>query len=399
MQPLTALVRRSLLTVLPGTAPRRYRMLRTIKHFAWQQSDPAERRWTEGRHRTHVLARVAARQSALYGPNSAEVMGELSADQAEHRAALVSALAAGEAHCALGLAGGLYWFWYRMGRIGEGLGFLHAALDAVVADHLAPERRQFARATAGVASLTYLTGNRPAASDAARESAAAWAAAGDRAEAARLSAWCGYFLSMDGDHDAGLDLVRDSAATARALGSGFAEADARMVLGMLLRNHGRPLEARGELVTAIAIAERIGNRWSVGSSTWALMKSAMDAGDVDAAMSAARDMQSVLEVDGDVTSWLVLMHHRRGPGWRRAPRGGRRARGGGAVTGRPDRVPARGDGPDRRSPGGGCGARCAQRTGLCTALRARSGPRPGPDQRTAVQPGRGECAKPAVRAR
>ncbi|MET4613493.1 putative ATPase/DNA-binding SARP family transcriptional activator [Rhodococcus sp. PvR044] len=44
VQPLTALVRRSLLTVLPGTAPRRYRMLRTIKHFAWQQSDPAERR-------------------------------------------------------------------------------------------------------------------------------------------------------------------------------------------------------------------------------------------------------------------------------------------------------------------------------------------------------------------
>ncbi|MCZ4558563.1 hypothetical protein O4215_23675 [Rhodococcus maanshanensis] len=227
---------------------------------------------------------------------------------AGHRAALVSALAAGEAHCALGLAGGLYWFWYRMGRIGEGLGFLHAALAAVAADHLAPERRQFARATAGVASLTYLTGNRAAASDAARESAAAWAAACDRAEAARLSAWCGYFLSMDGSHDVGLELVRDSAATARALGSGFAEADARMVLGMLLRNHGRPLEAREELVTAIAIAERIGNRWSVGSSTWALMKSAMDAGDVEAAMSAARDMQSVLEEDGDVTSWLVLMH-------------------------------------------------------------------------------------------
>ncbi|AQA21546.1 bacterial transcriptional activator domain protein [Rhodococcus sp. MTM3W5.2] len=308
VQPLTALVRRSLLTVLPGTSPRRYRMLRTIKHFAWQQSDPEERRRTEARHRTHVLARVAARQSALYGPNSAEVMRELSTDQAEHRAALVSALAAGEAHYALGLAGGLYWFWYRMGRIGEGLGFLHAALGAVAADRLAPERRQFARAMAGVASLTYLTGNRAAASDAARESAAAWAAAGDRAEAARLSAWCGYFLSMDGSHDVGLELVRDSAATARALGSGFAEADARMVLGMLLRNHGRPLEAREELVTAIAIAERIGNRWSVGSSTWALMKSAMDAGDVEAAMSAARDMQSVLEEDGDVTSWLVLMH-------------------------------------------------------------------------------------------
>ncbi|MGW6374784.1 ATP-binding protein [Rhodococcus sp. NPDC055112] len=308
VQPLTALVRRSLLTVLPGTSPRRYRMLQTIKHFAWRQSDQAERGRTEARHRTHVLARVNARQSALYGPNSAEVMGELSADQAEHRAALVSALAAGEGHYALELSGGLYWFWYRMGRIGEGLGFLHAALGAAAADPRAPEPRQFARAMAGVASLTYLTGDRAAASDAARESAAAWQAAGDLAEAARLRAWCGYFLSMDGDHGVGLDLVREGAATAHALGSAFAEADARMVLGMLLRNHGRPLEARAELETAIAVAERIGNRWSVGSSTWALMKSAMDAGDVESAMSAARHMQSVLEADGDVTSWLVLMH-------------------------------------------------------------------------------------------
>ncbi|SEL92290.1 ATP-binding protein [Rhodococcus maanshanensis] len=308
VQPVTALVRRSLLTVLPGTSPRRYRMLQTIKHFAWQRSDPAERELSEARHRTHVLARVSARQSALYGAKSAEVMRELSADQAEHRAALVSALAAGEAHYALELAGGLYWFWYRMGRIGEGLGFLQSALDAVAADPSPPEPRLFARAMAGVASLTYLTGNRAAASDAARESAAAWEAAGDLAEAARLRAWCGYFLSMDGNLDAGLDLVREGAATAHALGSGFAEADARMVLGMVLRNDGRPQEARAELETAIAVAERIGNAWSVSSSTWALMKTSMDAGDVSSAMSAARHMQSVLEEDGDVTSWLVLMH-------------------------------------------------------------------------------------------
>ncbi|MFE3289329.1 BTAD domain-containing putative transcriptional regulator [Rhodococcus sp. NPDC059234] len=306
--PLTALVRRSLLVVLPGTSPRRYRMLQTIRAFALDKAAPAERARSEAAHRVHVLARVNAAHAALYGTHSAAIMRELSDDQAEHRAALVSALAVGDAHYALELSGGLYWFWYRMGRIGEGLGFLTAALDAVAAGRRAPEPRFLARAQSGIASLTYLTGDRAGAARAARSAADAWEVSGDAAEAARLTAWLGYFLSMDGAHDEGLDIVRRSAERARDLGSDFAEADARLVLGMVLRTSGRPAEARAALATSIAIADRIGNRWAVGSSIWAMMKSAMDVGDLESAMSSARDMQAVLEVDGDVTSWLVLIH-------------------------------------------------------------------------------------------
>ncbi|MFC9788933.1 BTAD domain-containing putative transcriptional regulator [Rhodococcus sp. NPDC127528] len=306
--PLTALVRRSLLMVLPGTSPRRYRMLQTIRAFALEQAVPAERVRSEAAHRAYVLARVNAAHAGLYGTHSAATMRELSDDQAEHRAALVSALAVGDAHYALELSGGLYWFWYRMGRIGEGLGFLTAALEAVAADGRPPDPRVLARAQSGTASLIYLTGDRAGAARAAQAAADAWEASGDAAEAARLTAWLGYFLSMDGAHGEGLDIVCRSAERARDLGSDFAEADARMVLGMVLRTHGRPAEARAALTTAIALAERIGNRWAVGSSIWAMMKSAMDVGDLESAMSSARDMQTVLEVDGDVTSWLVLIH-------------------------------------------------------------------------------------------
>ncbi|TQF65438.1 AfsR/SARP family transcriptional regulator [Rhodococcus spelaei] len=306
--PLTALVRRSLVVVQPGTSPRRYRMLLTIRHFALDRAEPGERAQTEAAHRAHVLARVNAAHPSLYGTRSAVTMRELSGDQAEHRAALVSALAVGDAHYALELSGGLYWFWYRMGRIGEGLGFLTAALDAVAADGRAAEPRLRARALSGVASLTYLTGDRAGAAQAARCAADAWEDSGDGAEASRLTAWLGYFLSMDDAHAEGLGIATRAAERARELGSDFAEADARMVLGMVLRTEGRPIEARTELAIAIAIAERIGNRWAVASSTWAMMKSAMDVGDLDGAMSSARDMQSVLEIDGDVTSWLVLIH-------------------------------------------------------------------------------------------
>lgn len=308
VEPLTALVRRSLLKVLPGTSPRRYRMLQTIKQFALAQTDPEESERTRATYREHVRGRVAAGRNGLYGSGSADIMREFDADEAEHRAAMASALVAGNPQYVLEVAGGLYWFWYRRGRLGEGLGFLHAALDGTGAAGEPPDPEATARALSGVASLTYLTGNAAGAAEAARRAIALWEEAGDAGEAARAAAWLAYFRSMQGDHEQAVTLARRSAERARQTRSGVAEADARMILGMVLRNVGRPGDARAELVTAVAVAERIGNRWAAGSSTWALMKAAMDADDLDYAIAAARTIHSVLEADGDVTSWLVLVH-------------------------------------------------------------------------------------------
>ncbi|MGW0043849.1 BTAD domain-containing putative transcriptional regulator [Rhodococcus sp. NPDC003348] len=308
VEPLTALVRRSLLKVLPGTSPRRYRMMQTIKQFALDQAEPEEHAAAALAHREHVRARVAAAGDGLYGTHSVAIMNEIAADDSEHRSAMASALAAGDPHYALEISGGLYWFWYRRGRIGEGLGFLNAAVDGVAASAAPVDRENLAHALTGIASLTYLTGDAAGAAQAARRASELWEAVGVEAHAARMQAWEGYFHSMQGDHDAAVVLCRRGVERTIAAESTFGEADARMVLGMVLRNLGRSQEAWSELVSAIACGERVGNRWVATSSTWALMKAAMDLDRLDDALAAAVHMQEMLEIDGDVTSWLVLVH-------------------------------------------------------------------------------------------
>ncbi|MCL2536206.1 MAG: hypothetical protein FWE39_18750, partial [Nocardiaceae bacterium] len=91
-------------------------------------------------------------------------------------------------------------------------------------------------------------------------------------------------------------------------GSGWIEAETRMVFGMLLRSVGLAEEASAELREAIRLGERYGHRWAVTSSTWALMKAAADAGDIEGALSTMQVLRADLEEEDDVISWLVMIH-------------------------------------------------------------------------------------------
>ncbi|WP_430331695.1 ATP-binding protein [Rhodococcus sp. ACT016] len=305
---LTALVRRGLLRVVPGSSPTRYRMLATVRRFAREQADDAESIAIRTAHRGFVLGRVEAVSTALRSSRGRQALGALAADQAEHRAALESAFAVDDAHYALDLAGRLGWFWYRTGNVGEGLKFLRTALDLVAGDWRPPEPRVMARALDGLASLTYLTGDASTAEDAVRRGGQLWSSIGEVGEVARDDAWRAYFVAMQGRADEAVELARHAVELAAEHGSGWIEAESRMVLGMLLRSVGLVDEASAELREAIRIGERYGHRWAVTSSTWALMKADADAGDVEGALATMRVLRADLEEEGDVISWLVMIH-------------------------------------------------------------------------------------------
>ncbi|MGF7121006.1 ATP-binding protein [Rhodococcus sp. BE178] len=305
---LTSLVRRSLVRVVPGSSPTRYRMLATVRRFAREQADDAEMIAIHAAHRAFVLARVESVAGALRSARAGQAMNMLGRDQAEHRAALESAFAVDDAHYALELAGGLAWYWYRVGNIGEGLQFLRTALDLVAGDWRPPEPRVMARALDGLASLTYLTGDAPTAEDAVRRGAQLWSSIGEIGEVARDDAWRAHFVAMQGRPEVAVELARHAVQLAAEHDAVWAEAEGRMVLGMLLRSVGELEEARVELREAIRVAERCGHRWAVTSSTWALMKADADAGDVEGALATMRVLRADLQEEGDVTSWLVMIH-------------------------------------------------------------------------------------------
>ena len=81
-----------------------------------------------------------------------------------------------------------------------------------------------------------------------------------------------------------------------------------MVLGMAHRLAGQEEQARTTLRRAVDLASATGYTWAAVSSAWALMKVSRDSGDVDHALAAAAEMAEPLAREGDISSWLVLLH-------------------------------------------------------------------------------------------
>lgn len=308
LPPLTALVRRSLLRVEPASSPRRYSMLQTIREFALERVDASERDRTAVVHRRFVLRRALAATPHLRGSRARQTFDALTADIAEHRAAAASAAAAGDAVYLLELAGALYWFWYRRGHIREGLGVISAGLGAVEGSAAVVPDATLSSALTGLGGLTYLAGDPATAAAALLRSAETAARTGDAVTEAWMRSWWAYCSAITGPSEEFLRAAHESADVLRREGAVWQRADALLIEGMILRFLGRPERAQQVLREAVETGERCGHGWAVGSASWTLMRTAMDVGDTDAALDAVRVMQPVLEAEGDVTSWLVLVH-------------------------------------------------------------------------------------------
>jgi predicted ATPase len=304
---LAGLVRRSLLSVRPGPGDRRYRMLETLRAFALERSSAAERDEVRALHRRHVVRRARTAERLIRGPGSAAAMAELRLDTPEHRAALASAIAARDDDALLDLSAALSWYWYRSGDLVEG----RRALERAVATAGRPDPRsqvRRARALLGLGGLQYLAGEPMAAATVLGMAAEHADRGGDAAVRASATAWRAHMLSFTSPAGEALALAEDAVAQAAAVGEGWIEAEALMILGMALRSTGAQRDPRPALAAAVETAERAGYSWGAVSATWALMKAAADVGDLAGALGAAARMREPLEADSDVTSWLVLLH-------------------------------------------------------------------------------------------
>jgi predicted ATPase/DNA-binding SARP family transcriptional activator len=305
---VAGLVRRSLLQVQPGPGPRRYRLLETLRRYALDRMDDAEAAGARSRHRRYVVGRVRAADRLIRGPGAAAALAELRRDRPEHRAALASAAAHGDHEVQMDLAAGLAWSWYRGGDLVEGRRALLRATGGRSVAEAAPDPVRAARALLGLGKLDYLAGEPVAADESLRTAQRLAGRAEDPALLANALTWRAHVRSLTGPSSDALALAEEAVARATVAGEGWVTAEALMVRGLVLRVTGAGGDPRPALAAAVAAAEDAGYGWGAISSSWALMKAAADAGDLDGALAAAARMHQPLVTDGDVTSWLVLVH-------------------------------------------------------------------------------------------
>ena len=141
---LTALVRMSLVRLETRSgAESRFRLLETVREYAWERLvAEAEADDIQFLHADYLRDYVEAHYSENFGPNQPALADRLEADYADLRQALTWTLQSGHAEVALRIGGGLHWFWYGRGYLGEGRRWLEQALAQ------SAERSAFARAVA-----------------------------------------------------------------------------------------------------------------------------------------------------------------------------------------------------------------------------------------------------------
>ncbi len=304
LAPLSALVRKSLVTAEPGTAPRRYRMLETLRQYALDALSPGELAAAQERHRAWALARAESAERHLRGPQGAALLDGLSLDQPELRAAFASALASGHGDYALRLGSALFWFWFRRGHVAEGLAWLSEAFAA------APQAGAGTRARArfAVAALRYLAGQPAQAHQAARTALEEAREAGDPVTEACATAYAGYLGLLARVPIDAAALARAAVQIARRSAQGWLEAETLMVQGMVLRVLGDLPGADAVFQEAIAAARASGHEWVADGAAWCDMKTASDRGDGSRALAIAGDILAAMDRYGDISFWLVTVH-------------------------------------------------------------------------------------------
>lgn len=209
LQRLVCLVEKSFLSVELNDGTARYHMLSVLRRYLRSIVAKEERSQNLSRlHLSWCIEMVAeAEESLISGPHQAQWLARLTTEQANLRAALDFALAAGDAEGAGQLARGLWRFWELRGHLCEGRTCLELILSAgnlpvALRTHLLD----------GVGMIAWRQGDGPAAQAALTEALELARSCGDTHLAARICNHLGLVALFQGNLQAGKELFEESLA-------------------------------------------------------------------------------------------------------------------------------------------------------------------------------------------
>ena len=248
---VTALVDKSLVTMISGDGVARYRLLETLRQYGLERlRDAGEQETLEARHAEYFLAVVEEAAPKLFGgEHEAGLLVRMGADNDNLRAAAAwSVRDDARARIALRFADGLFWYWYGStmnfgaGQFREGRRFITEALARARAASCDAALRGRALASRGLIGLAQ--GDYHDATSAFEESLSLLRAHGDQASVTFVLSKFGATRLMLGDLDGAWDLIEEAFAAVETM------RPESMLHSFAYSWRGYVARARGDLATA-----------------------------------------------------------------------------------------------------------------------------------------------------
>jgi len=259
---LLQLVRKSLVGVVEGEQAR-YWMLDTVRQYALarlQASGDLER--IRQRHTAYYLQLAERAERELTGAEQVAWLRLLEAEHDNLRAALAWSQESAAGEDGLRLATALAAFWFRVGYLSEGSGWLERALAAW--REPGPVRTQ---ALYQAGRFAQQRGDYEQAQALAGQSLALSRQLGDRRGMARAQGLMGWVSHWQGARDAAGPLLEEALALARSVGDERTTARTLLYLGDLRLRQGMRELAANLLQESLEFYQRMGDGWGMA---WAL---------------------------------------------------------------------------------------------------------------------------------
>ena len=295
---LDHLVEQNVLTVAADAdGEPRFRMLETIREFAWDQLPEPDEVGLRDRHLAYFVALAERAEPELRGPDQAAWLRRLTAEQADIRAALAWAQEADRDESMLRLAAALKRrFWHDAGGLGEGLRWLEASL-AVAADAPAALR---VKAQQRAAWIVWEMGDVDRSEELLE---ASLAAADDDDHPSRFEALIGLShraLRTGGPElDAAAERMAEAIEHARHDGTPGALVEPLIVAGQLAQARRDLAQARAHFEEALDMARAAGDVWGAASALTQCGALALAAGEHSHAEALLAESVRLLIESGD----------------------------------------------------------------------------------------------------
>lgn len=292
----------SLLLAEESAVAIRFGMLETLREFAWEHLDMAERDAVRQRHLALFLMLAETAAPHLKGPEQTAWLEQLETEHDNLRAALQYSIEPERStlsslnEAGLRLANALCRFWEVRGHYAEGRGWLEAALAQPETQKRTPAR---ALALRGAGLLAEKQGDYAAARTLCEESLAIERELGNRQGVAYSLNNLGIVAKKQGDYAAARALYEESLAMHRERGDQWAIAGALNNLGNVAQEQGDYAAARTLYEEALILNRTIGNRAWEAQSLNGLGNVAADQGDHAAARALYAEGLAIRRELGD----------------------------------------------------------------------------------------------------
>jgi predicted ATPase len=294
---VSALVDHHLLAPVWGPDATRYRMLDTIRAFAFERLRASgELGSVERRHAEVFLALAERAAPQLVGPAQATWLARLDADHENLRTALVWSVRTGAHALALRFGAASWRYWIVRGTLGEG----RATLESILAlSTPASPSAEHASVLKGLGTLVFEMGDFRGARSILEASLAAWRSLGRDEEVAALLDDLGWVALQAGDLRRGHRLSTEALAVHRARRDRRGEAVSLTNLGNRAMYEGKFEAASAAFVAALALRRVEGNPRSIAYALANLAWAQRSQGDYDDATVALAEALPTLQRIGD----------------------------------------------------------------------------------------------------